>query len=161
MTLLSSLKYFNFQDSTGLTEVLKTAVKQLGSDKDMWQKCNEMANLFLTHRQVQQCDLQGWIFLFIPSRGWLVQKYSFLLFCARILILFLFLQNYSYSLCQILLALVQRCSQRIAEKKMFSSNHEKWKTKYVSNNSCKNIHEELQKKSFKAVVQKYSHKKGR
>ena len=47
---------FNSQDSTGLTEVLRSAVKQIGNDKDMRQKCNEMANLFLSHRQVQQCN---------------------------------------------------------------------------------------------------------
>ena len=52
-TLLSSVNYLNSQDSTGLTDVLKNAVKQLSDDKDMWQKCNEMANMFLTHRQVK------------------------------------------------------------------------------------------------------------
>ena len=31
-------------------------MKQIGNDKDMRQKCNEMANLFLSHRQVQQCN---------------------------------------------------------------------------------------------------------
>ena len=55
MTFINDQSYS--QDSTGLTEVLKTAVKQLGDDKDMRQKCNEMANLFLTHRQVEQCNL--------------------------------------------------------------------------------------------------------
>ena len=53
-TLLSSVNYLNSQDSTGLTDVLKNAVKQLSDDKDMWQKCNEMANMFLTHRQVKK-----------------------------------------------------------------------------------------------------------
>ena len=53
-TLLSSVNYLNSQDSTGLTDVLKKAVKQLSDDKDMWQKCNEMANMFLTHRQVKK-----------------------------------------------------------------------------------------------------------
>ena len=57
-TLLSSVNYLNSQDSTGLTDVLKNAVKQLSDDKDMWQKCNEMANMFLTHRQVKQYDLE-------------------------------------------------------------------------------------------------------
>ena len=57
-TLLSSVNYLNSQDSTGLTDVLKNAVKQLSNDKDMWQKCNEMANMFLTHRQVKQYDLE-------------------------------------------------------------------------------------------------------
>ena len=57
-TLLSSVNYLNSQDSTGLTDVLKNAVKQLSDDKDMWQKCNEMANMFLTHRQVKKCDLE-------------------------------------------------------------------------------------------------------
>ena len=54
-TLFSSVNYLNSQDSTGLTDVLKNAVKQLSDDKDMWQKCNEMANMFLTHRQVKKC----------------------------------------------------------------------------------------------------------
>ena len=53
-----SVNYLNSQDSTGLTDVLKNAVKQLSDDKDMWQKCNEMANMFLTHRQVKQYDLE-------------------------------------------------------------------------------------------------------
>ena len=53
---MSSINNFNFQDSTGLTEVLKTAVKQLGDDKDMRQKCNEMANLFLSHRQIGEVE---------------------------------------------------------------------------------------------------------
>ena len=57
-TLLLSVNYLNSQDSTGLTDVLKNAVKQLSDDKDMWQKCNEMANMFLTHRQVKQYDLE-------------------------------------------------------------------------------------------------------
>ena len=51
-----SIKYANFQDSTGLTEVLKTAMRQLGDDKDMRQKCNEMANQFMTHRQVGESE---------------------------------------------------------------------------------------------------------
>ena len=53
-----SVNYLNSQDSTGLTDVLKNAVKQLSDDKDMWQKCNEMANMFLTHRQVKKYDLE-------------------------------------------------------------------------------------------------------
>ena len=53
---MSSINNFNFQDSTGLTEVLKTAVKQLGDDKDMRQKCNEMASLFLSHRQIGEVE---------------------------------------------------------------------------------------------------------
>ena len=35
-----------------MTEVLKTAVKQLSDDKDMRQKCHQMANMFMHHRQV-------------------------------------------------------------------------------------------------------------
>ena len=31
-------------------------MKQLSEEKDMWQKCNEMANQFLTHRQVGECE---------------------------------------------------------------------------------------------------------
>ena len=47
--------YFT-KDSTGLTEVLKNAVKQLSDDKDMRQKCHELANMFLTFRQVGMCE---------------------------------------------------------------------------------------------------------
>jgi len=47
--------YFT-KDSTGLTDVLKTAVKQLSDDKDMRQKCYEMANHFMTHRQVGESE---------------------------------------------------------------------------------------------------------
>merc|ERR1712016_531027 len=47
--------YFT-KDSTGLTEVLKTAVKQLGDDMDMREKCHRMADLFMTHRQVGECE---------------------------------------------------------------------------------------------------------
>ena len=44
------------KDSTGLTDVLKTAVKQLSDEKDMRQKCYEMADLFMTHRQVGEVE---------------------------------------------------------------------------------------------------------
>ena len=47
--------YFT-KDSTGLTDVLKAAVKQLGDDQDMRQKCYEMANHFMTHRQVGESE---------------------------------------------------------------------------------------------------------
>ena len=56
MNAILSIEYFNFQDSTGLTEVLKTAMKQLGDDKDMRQKCNEMASIFLSHRQIGEVE---------------------------------------------------------------------------------------------------------
>ena len=56
MNAILSIEYFNFQDSTGLTEVLKTAVKQLGDDKDMRQKCNELASKFLSHRKVGEVE---------------------------------------------------------------------------------------------------------
>ena len=36
--------------------MLKTAVKQLGEDMDMRQKCHEMANRFMTHRQVGESE---------------------------------------------------------------------------------------------------------
>ena len=39
-----------------MTEVLKTAMKQLSEDKDMKAKCNEMANTFMTHRQVGEAE---------------------------------------------------------------------------------------------------------
>merc|ERR1719209_1183635 len=47
--------YFT-KDSTGLTEVLKTGMKQLSEERDMREKCNEMANIFLTHRQIGECE---------------------------------------------------------------------------------------------------------
>ena len=47
--------YFT-KDSTGLTEVLKTAVKQLSEDMDMREKCNKMADQFMTHRQVGEAE---------------------------------------------------------------------------------------------------------
>ena len=47
--------YFT-KDSTGLTDVLKTAVKQLSEDLDMREKCNKMADQFMTHRQVGEAE---------------------------------------------------------------------------------------------------------
>jgi len=47
--------YFT-KDSTGLTDTLKSAVKQLSDDKDMREKCYEMANHFMTYRQVGECE---------------------------------------------------------------------------------------------------------
>ena len=47
--------YFT-KDSTGLTDVLKTAMNQLSKDDDMWQKCNTLANQFMTHRQVGEAE---------------------------------------------------------------------------------------------------------
>ena len=48
--------YFT-KDSTGLTDVLKTAVKQLRDDIDMREKCNKLADIFLTHRQVGEMEV--------------------------------------------------------------------------------------------------------
>ena len=50
------MNLLNFQDSTGLTEVLKTGMKKLSEERDMREKCNEMANIFLTHRQIGECE---------------------------------------------------------------------------------------------------------
>ena len=47
--------YFT-KDSTGLTDVLKTAMNQLSKEDDMWQKCNTLANQFMTHRQVGEAE---------------------------------------------------------------------------------------------------------
>ena len=44
------------KDSTGLTDVLKAGMKQLGKDGDMRQKCNQLANLFMSHRQVGEAE---------------------------------------------------------------------------------------------------------
>ena len=48
--------YFT-KDSTGLTDVLKTAVKQLSDDMDMREKCNRLADQFMTHRQVGEMEV--------------------------------------------------------------------------------------------------------
>ena len=47
--------YFT-KDSTGLTDVLKAGMKQLGRDGDMRQKCNSLADLFMSHRQVGEAE---------------------------------------------------------------------------------------------------------
>ena len=47
--------YFT-KDSTGLTDVLKAGMKQLGREGDMRQKCNSLANLFMSHRQVGEAE---------------------------------------------------------------------------------------------------------
>ncbi len=44
------------KDSTGLTDVLKTAVKQLQKDGDMRKKCSDLANVFMSHRQVGEAE---------------------------------------------------------------------------------------------------------
>ena len=44
------------QDSTGLTEVLKTAMKQLSEKDDMRERCHQMANTFMTHRQCGEAE---------------------------------------------------------------------------------------------------------
>merc|ERR1719209_2578899 len=47
--------YFT-KDSTGLTEILRTAMNQLSKEDDMWQKCNALANQFMTHRQIGEME---------------------------------------------------------------------------------------------------------
>ncbi len=44
------------KDSTGLTDVLKTGVKQLSKDDDMKKKCHDLANVFISHRQVGEAE---------------------------------------------------------------------------------------------------------
>ena len=44
------------KDSTGLTDVLKTAVKQLQKDGDARKKCNDLATVFMSHRQVGEAE---------------------------------------------------------------------------------------------------------
>ena len=44
------------KDSTGLTDVLKAAVNQLQKDGDMRKKCNDLANVFMSHRQVGEAE---------------------------------------------------------------------------------------------------------
>ena len=48
--------YFT-KDSTGLTDVLKTAVKQLSDDMDMREKCHKLANMFMYYRQVGEAEV--------------------------------------------------------------------------------------------------------
>ena len=45
------------KDSTGLTNVLKTAMKELKNQEDMRQKCYELADVFLSHRQVGEAEI--------------------------------------------------------------------------------------------------------
>ena len=54
--IISSPDYFT-KDSTGLTEVLKTAVKQLTDDMDMREKCNKLADMFMSYRQVGEMEV--------------------------------------------------------------------------------------------------------
>ena len=54
--MISSPDYFT-KDSTGLTDVLKTAVKQLSDDMDMREKCNKLADMFMSYRQVGEMEV--------------------------------------------------------------------------------------------------------
>ena len=54
--IISSPDYFT-KDSTGLTDVLKTAVKQLTDDMDMREKCNKLADMFMSYRQVGEMEV--------------------------------------------------------------------------------------------------------
>ena len=40
------------KDSSGMTDVLSTAMKQLNKEDEMKKKCNELANTFISHRQI-------------------------------------------------------------------------------------------------------------
>ena len=44
------------KDSSGLTDVLLTAVKQLSKDDEMKKKCHELANIFVSHRQIGEAE---------------------------------------------------------------------------------------------------------
>ena len=44
------------KDSSGLTDVLTTAVKQLNKDDKMKKKCHELANIFVSHRQIGEAE---------------------------------------------------------------------------------------------------------
>ena len=44
------------KDSSGLTDVLTTAVKQLNKDDEMKKKCHELANTFISHRQIGEAE---------------------------------------------------------------------------------------------------------
>ena len=44
------------KDSSGLTDVLRTAVKQLGKDDGMKKRCHELANIFISHRQIGEAE---------------------------------------------------------------------------------------------------------
>ena len=45
------------KDSTGLTNVLKTAMKNLKKIDDMRQRCYELADIFMSHRQVGEAEV--------------------------------------------------------------------------------------------------------
>ena len=44
------------KDSTGMTDVLSTAMKQLNKDDEMKKKCHELANTFISHRQIGEAE---------------------------------------------------------------------------------------------------------
>ena len=44
------------KDSSGLTDVLTSAVKQLSKDDEMKKKCQELANTFISHRQIGEAE---------------------------------------------------------------------------------------------------------
>ena len=48
--------YFT-KDSTGLTDVLKAAVKELPKDGDAVKKCHDLATVFMSHRQVGEAEV--------------------------------------------------------------------------------------------------------
>ena len=45
------------KDSTGLTNVLKAAMKDLKKEDDMRQRCYELADVFMSHRQVGEAEV--------------------------------------------------------------------------------------------------------
>ena len=45
------------KDSTGLTNVLKVAMKNLKNQEDMRQRCYELADVFMSHRQVGEAEV--------------------------------------------------------------------------------------------------------
>ena len=44
------------KDSSGLTDILTTAVKQLNKDDIMKKKCHELASVFISHRQIGEAE---------------------------------------------------------------------------------------------------------
>merc|ERR550519_24877 len=47
--------YFT-KDSTGLTDVLRAGMRQLSREDDMKQKCNALADLFMSNRQIGEAE---------------------------------------------------------------------------------------------------------
>ena len=55
MTMMSLIESIQ-KDSTGLMDVLKTAVRQLNKDDNMRKKCQDLASIFTSHCQMGEAE---------------------------------------------------------------------------------------------------------